>query len=77
MAASGRVFFEPGADISEYLVFPAGKNDDDVDTASLIGRAIDQAHPAIVTQLPEKKRGDRWSKLLDKSEQEEASWRTV
>lgn len=77
MAASGRVFFEPGADISEFLVFPAGKHDDDVDTASLIGRAIDQAHPAIVMQLPEKKRGDRWSKLLDKTEQEEASWRTV
>ena len=48
MAAQGRVFFEPGADISEFLVFPAGKHDDDVDTASLIGRAIDQAHPAIV-----------------------------
>jgi predicted phage terminase large subunit-like protein len=48
MAASGRVYFEPDADLSEFLVFPAGKHDDDVDTASLIGRAIDQAHPAIV-----------------------------
>jgi predicted phage terminase large subunit-like protein len=48
MAASGRVFVEAGADISEYLSFPAGKHDDDVDTGSLIGRAIDQAHPAIV-----------------------------
>lgn len=48
MAATGRVHFEPGADLSEFLVFPAGKHDDDVDTASLIGRAIDQAHPAIV-----------------------------
>lgn len=48
MAASGRVYFEPQADLSEFLVFPAGKHDDDVDTASLIGRAIDQAHPAIV-----------------------------
>lgn len=48
MAASGRVKFEAGADLSEFLVFPAGKHDDDVDTASLIGRAIDQAHPAIV-----------------------------
>lgn len=44
LASSGKVFFEPGADISEFLVFPAGKNDDDVDTASLIGRAIDQVH---------------------------------
>jgi predicted phage terminase large subunit-like protein len=48
MLASGRVFFEPGADIGEFLVFPAGKHDDDVDTASLIGRALDQAHPALV-----------------------------
>ena len=48
MAASGRVFFEPGADLSEFLVFPAGKHDDDVDTAGMIGRALDQAHPAIV-----------------------------
>jgi hypothetical protein len=34
--------------LGEFLSFPAGKHDDDVDTASLIGRAIDQAHPAIV-----------------------------
>jgi len=47
-AASGRVYFEAGADLSEFLSFPAGKLDDEVDTASLIGRAIDQAHPAIV-----------------------------
>jgi predicted phage terminase large subunit-like protein len=48
MAASGRVFFEPGADIAEHLAFPAGKHDDDVDCSSLIGRALDQAHPALV-----------------------------
>ena len=48
MAATGRVHFEAGADLSEFLVFPAGKHDDEVDAASLIGRAIDQAHPAIV-----------------------------
>lgn len=47
-AAMGRVFFEPGADISEHLMFPAGKNDDDVDCSSLIGRVLDMAHPAIV-----------------------------
>lgn len=47
-AASGRVYLEPGADVGEYISFPAGKYDDEVDAASLIGRAIDQAHPAIV-----------------------------
>jgi predicted phage terminase large subunit-like protein len=58
MAATGRVHFEPGADIAEFLVFPAGKHDDDVDTASLIGRAIDQAHPAIVKVVERKQRRD-------------------
>jgi predicted phage terminase large subunit-like protein len=48
MAASGRVYLERGADLSEYLAFPAGKHDDEVDVASMIGQAINQAHPAIV-----------------------------
>jgi len=61
MAATGRVHFEPGADLSEFLVFPAGKNDDDVDTASLIGRAIDQAHPAIVKTEARKGPRDIWA----------------
>ena len=47
-AAMGRVKFEAGADIGEFLAFPAGKHDDEVDTASLMGRALDMAHPAIV-----------------------------
>jgi predicted phage terminase large subunit-like protein len=47
-AAMGKVFLEKGADLSEFLVFPAGKHDDEVDTASMIGRALDMAHPAIV-----------------------------
>jgi len=48
MASMGKVFMETGADLSEFLSFPAGKHDDDVDTATLMGRVIDQAHPAIV-----------------------------
>lgn len=47
-AAMGQVRFEPGADVSEFLMFPAGKHDDDVDVASLIGRALDDVHPAII-----------------------------
>lgn len=73
LAASGRVKFEQGADIGEFLVFPAGKNDDDVDTASLIGRVIDQAHPAIVpvTKKPIKRDG-YWPK-----ETADDDWRTI
>lgn len=73
MAATGRVHFEPGADISEFLVFPAGKHDDDVDTASLIGRAIDQAHPAIVSVKADKHRRDGYWP----DEQASGDWRTV
>lgn len=74
MAATGRVHFEPGADLSEFLVFPAGKHDDEVDTASLIGRAIDQAHPAIMRTNDNTKRGDRWDRAFNRGE-EAASWK--
>jgi predicted phage terminase large subunit-like protein len=73
MAASGRVYFEPQADLGEFLSFPAGKHDDEVDTASLIGRAIDQAHPAIVAGQLQNKPRDRWSRR----EREEENWKTV
>jgi phage terminase large subunit-like protein len=59
--------------LSEFLVFPAGKHDDEVDTASLIGRAIDQAHPAIVREQPAKKKRDRW----DREEEETVNWKTA
>lgn len=72
-AASGRVHFERGADLSQFLVFPAGKHDDEVDTASLIGRAIDQAHPAIVRAQPEKKPRDRW----ERKREAELNWKTL
>lgn len=63
-AAMGKVRFEPGADVSEHLMFPAGKHDDDVDCSSLIGRAIDMAHPAIVKTAPAPvaEPRDRWHK---------------
>lgn len=62
-AAMGKVFFEPGADITEHLMFPAGKNDDDVDNSSLIGRALDDMHPAIVKTKPVVEGpSDRWHK---------------
>jgi len=47
-ASMGMVFVEPGADVAEFLAFPAGKHDDEVDAASIIGRALDQVHAAIV-----------------------------
>lgn len=73
MAASGKVRFEPGSDISEFLVFPAGKHDDDVDCASLIGQAIDQAHPAIVAPAKSAKPRDMWNE----DEPQEINWRVA
>ena len=37
--------------IDEMIRFPTGKHDDDVDCASLLGRAIDEAHPAMVATI--------------------------
>jgi predicted phage terminase large subunit-like protein len=77
MAASGRVYFEPGADLSEFLVFPAGKHDDDVDTASLIGRAIDQAHPAIVSVVSNHQGWDGPHRPSWRKQKEDGSWKTA
>ncbi len=43
--------------LDQYLKFPLGKNDDEVDCAGVIGRVIDQAHPALVAtqEAPEKR----------------------
>lgn len=77
MAASGRVYFEKDADLSEYLAFPAGKHDDEVDTASLIGRAIDQAHPAIMPTQRKAPPRDRWNKAFNRTEKSSESWKTI
>jgi predicted phage terminase large subunit-like protein len=53
-AAMGMVHLPEGPEgdafLDELVRFPAGKHDDDVDNASLIGRALDMAHPAIVAE---------------------------
>lgn len=54
-AAMGKVHIpaNPEGDeiLNEYLHFPAGKHDDEVDNGSLIGRALDMTHPAIVPTI--------------------------
>lgn len=55
MAAMGRVWIPEGPVgdemIAQYIKFPAGKNDDEVDNLAMIGLAIDQAHPAILKSI--------------------------
>lgn len=54
---------EGDAVLDEYLRFPAGKHDDDVDCASLIGRALDEMHPAIVpAKVVSKNPPDLWGR---------------
>lgn len=73
-AAMGAVFFEPGADVAEFLSFPAGKHDDDVDCASMIGRALDEAHPAV---LPVRTISANPPDLWGRPNRDEASWKTA
>ncbi len=76
-AAMGCVYFEPGADVEEFIRFPAGKHDDDVDTASLIGRALDEAHPAIAAPVKvERPKVDRWARAFDKDTGAD-TWKTA
>lgn len=76
MAASGRVWIPEGPEgddvIAQYLKFPAGANDDEVDAASVIGRAITEAHPAIVPPQGTEKKRDQY----DTDEEDEESWKT-
>lgn len=63
-AAMGKVWIPSGPEgdafIDELIRFPAGAHDDDVDNASLIGRALDEAHPAIAPPAKKERRRDMW-----------------
>lgn len=77
-AAMGELHLPDTADgetvLSELLSFPAGKHDDEVDCASAIGRALDQAHPAIVPvqDAPERQQGRYFRKR-----EGDANWKTL
>jgi hypothetical protein len=76
MAASGKVKIadtEYGHHLlTQLLQFPAGKNDDAVDMAALIGMAIDQAHPALIAKPEASKRRDGWD-----DDREASSWKVA
>ena len=81
MASSGRVWIPdtPEGDdvIEQYLKFPGGRNDDEVDAGALIGRALDDAHPAIATSIPEPKKVDRWAKAFGDVDADLDNWKTA
>jgi hypothetical protein len=68
----GEVYIRAGMEgdeiINEYVAFPGGKHDDEVDAASNMGRALDMAHPAIVPVseiVDTNKPSDRYSRGRD------------
>lgn len=73
-ASMGKVWFERDADLSEFLAFPAGKHDDEVDVAGLMGRALDMAHPAIVPASDPSRNPTDYGHARRDSED---SWRTA
>ena len=80
MASMGRVWIPEGPEgddvIDQYLKFPAGKNDDEVDAASIIGRAIADAHPAVLPPQEKQRHIDRWDAAFNKDDEEE-TWKTA
>jgi predicted phage terminase large subunit-like protein len=78
-AAMGAVFVPEGSNgdawIEELIGFPGGAFDDEVDAASLMGRALDDAHPATAGGgETEGKTKDAWG---DDSEDGEGSWKAA
>ncbi len=75
MASMGCVWIPAGPEgddiIEQYVKFPGGKNDDEVDAGAVMGRAIAETHPAISKQ-PEKEGQKRDG--YDQQKQED-SWR--
>ena len=73
-ASMGMVSLPAGPDgdavLDEYLRFPAGKHDDEVDCASLIGRVLDEAHPALVSAAAKPPKRDRWDSDDDETDED-------
>lgn len=82
MAASGRVWIPVGPMgddvIEQYLKFPAGKYDDEVDAAAIMGRALDMAHPAIAKREEAPKKRDSWDRAFGNMDGDgPGNWKTV
>lgn len=64
--------------LNQLLSFPAGKNDDAVDVCGIMGRVIDQAHPAFVRAPTSKKPEDRYYKAFDRMRNQGGDdWKTM
>lgn len=62
--------------LNQMLQFPAGRLDDAVDMAALMGLAIADAHPGVVvSEKPKTVKRDRWDRAFEK--EEAGSWKTA
>ena len=59
--------------LNQLVGFPNGAHDDAVDMVALMGRAINDAHPALQTAPARPVQRDRYDRLFDR--EEESSWR--
>lgn len=82
MASNGAVWIPEGPEgdeiIDQYAKFPTAKHDDEVDAGSLIGRALADAHPAIVPvkeQRPVER--DRWNRAFNRHDEDDESWKVA
>ena len=78
--ASGKVYLPEDAPwladfISEFLTFPAGKNDDQVDAASLLFRLLAEMTSRGI--VPEKPVRDRWDKVFDDDDEGADNWKVL
>jgi predicted phage terminase large subunit-like protein len=80
MASQGRVWIPVGPEgdavIDQYVGFPGAANDDEVDAASVIGRALADAHPAIAEHPKQEEKRDRWDRAFGDAEEED-NWKTT
>jgi predicted phage terminase large subunit-like protein len=80
LAANGKVSFPKspwaGEVVDQLIRFPAGKHDDAVDCCSLIGRAVYEAWPALLTKVDSSRNPvDRYTK--NRSLAAQGGWKTA
>lgn len=79
MASMGAVWLPVGAEgddvLDQYTKFPGGKNDDEVDAAAIMGRALGEAHPAVTPPKDsDKPKPDPYGSIDD---EDEDTWKTA
>jgi predicted phage terminase large subunit-like protein len=80
-ASQGKVWLPEGPVgdriLDQLLRFPTGKHDDVVDACGLIGRVIDETHPAIARPEAGDKPKDRWAEAFKRGRSQTDEWKTA